>query len=109
MTRYIWHEGQWWPAAPRAPQPRVHIISDHMQPLRHPATGAVIDSKSAFRAITRANGYMELGNDAPATTPSAATDPKDVRADVIEAMQMVEQGHQTEPLPGVAPGTRIYD
>lgn len=31
--------------------------------LRHPATGKMMDSKSRFRAETRARGCVEVGND----------------------------------------------
>lgn len=110
MTRYVWHGGQWYPMARHAPLPSraPYIISDHMQPLRHPVTGDMLDSKSAFRALTKANGYVEMGNDAPMTSPGA-TDPKDVQADIIEALHMHEQGYQPEPLERAAPDARIYE
>tara|TARA_R100000455_G_C6235010_1_gene95532 strand:+ start:422 stop:721 length:300 start_codon:yes stop_codon:yes gene_type:complete len=38
------------------------IISDTMPPTEH-VDGKFYDSKSAFRAVTEAKGYVELGND----------------------------------------------
>lgn len=43
--------------------PRVHVISDGMDATRHPVTGRIYESKSRFRADTRATGCVELGND----------------------------------------------
>jgi hypothetical protein len=40
-----------------------NIISDIMAPLKHPGTGAVIDSKARFRQHTRAAGCVEVGTD----------------------------------------------
>jgi hypothetical protein len=39
------------------------VISDTMNAMRHPATGKLMDSKSRFRAVTRAHGCVEVGND----------------------------------------------
>lgn len=40
------------------------VISDTMgTALRHPSTGKLMDSKSGFRAITRAHGCVEVGNE----------------------------------------------
>lgn len=43
--------------------PRVHVIQDSMEPTWHPATGETIDSKSAFRRLTKASGCEEVGNE----------------------------------------------
>ena len=40
-----------------------YVISDIMDPMRHHGTGAIIDSKSKFRANTKASGCVELGNE----------------------------------------------
>lgn len=40
-----------------------HIISDHMQPLKHHGSGKIIDSKSSFRKETKALGCIEIGNE----------------------------------------------
>lgn len=48
--------------APRKTE--VHsVITDTMDPLMHHAIGKPVDSKSAFRRITRDHGYYEVGND----------------------------------------------
>ena len=41
-----------------------YVISDHMDPLKHHASGKVFDSKSEFRKETKALGMVEMGNDA---------------------------------------------
>lgn len=42
------------------------VVSDSLGgQLRHPATGAVTDSKSHFRQMTRASGCTEVGDQAP--------------------------------------------
>ena len=53
-----------WCAEPKQANRSVSVISDTMQPLRHMATGKVIDSKSQFRNETKAAGCVELGNEA---------------------------------------------
>ncbi len=50
-------------APPRHSGPVRGVISDTMGPLRHPITGKLMDSKSRFRAETRAHGCVEVGND----------------------------------------------
>lgn len=39
-----------------------YVISDTMDPLRHMGTGKMIDSKSRFRADTKASGCIETGD-----------------------------------------------
>ncbi len=39
------------------------VISDTMTPIKHHGTGRVIDSKSKFRADTKASGCVEIGNE----------------------------------------------
>jgi len=38
------------------------VHQDTMEPLKHPFTGEVFDSKSAFRRVTKANGGVEVGD-----------------------------------------------
>lgn len=40
-----------------------HVISDTMDAMRHPCNGQWYDSKSKFRAETRARGCTEVGNE----------------------------------------------
>lgn len=55
-------------AAPRiqSTDPRVYVIGDVMDPMKHMGTGRMHDSKAKFRADTRAMGCVEVGNDAAA-------------------------------------------
>ena len=107
--RYIWHGGQWVDVtnAPRRPRVGPYIITDTMAPAVHPATGLVFDSKSAFREVTRAHGLVELGNDAPSVPPAPAVQ-ADLKQDVAEAINMLEQGYQPPPVETAEADTRIY-
>lgn len=68
--------------------PRVYLQTDTLsQDLYHHAAKRHFDSKSAFRAATRNHGCIELGNDQPVQTATLASDPKEVKADVIKAYQ----------------------
>jgi hypothetical protein len=110
MTRYVWHAGEWLPAPARQPRVPVFpgIIRDHMEPAQHPCTGERFESKSAFRAVTRAHGCVELGNDAPVTPPQFQVDRRELREDIATAMQMVEQGYQPPPAEQSASDARVY-
>lgn len=62
---YVMREGKLVPieeAGPRYGQPnKAHYVSqDTMPPTEHPLTGEVFESKSAFRAVTKAHGYEEV-------------------------------------------------
>lgn len=67
MTVYVYRDGKLVDrntAGPRQQGPVRGVISDAMRdPLRHPITGKLMDSKSQFRAVTRAHGCVEVGND----------------------------------------------
>ncbi len=66
MTIFVYRDGKLVDrdTAPPRHQGRVQgVISDTMQGMRHPITGKVMDSKSQFRAVTRAHGCVEVGND----------------------------------------------
>lgn len=58
------------------------VISDTMQPLKHMGTGRMTDSKSIFRADTKASGCVEIGNEAPKARHPIALD-KGQRRDAI--------------------------
>lgn len=50
--------------------PATYVISDTLPGhLKHPCTGAMIDSKAKFREHTRASGCVEVGTDAAALKP----------------------------------------
>ncbi len=66
MTVYVYRAGKLVDrdtAPPRHQGPVRGVISDAMGALRHPSTGQLMDSKSQFRAVTRAHGCVEVGND----------------------------------------------
>jgi hypothetical protein len=107
MTRYVWGNGDWIDTTgwKRPPRKTPYIVRDSMTPAVHPVTGDVLDSKSAFRAITREHGLTEIGNESPATGIAAA--PAITKADVAQAYEMVEQGYTPPPNETVAPDTRI--
>lgn len=108
--RYVWHAGDWRDVTDykRPPRKTPYLIRDTMGAAVHPATGEVLDSKSAFRAVTRAHGLVELGNDAPAAAP-VGPQPGDIARDVAEAIQMLEQGYTPPPVEVADAETRIYN
>jgi hypothetical protein len=75
-----------------APQSRSHlpvpgIISDTMDEVEHPCDGKHYSSKSAFRRVTRANGCIEVGNDAQRfKSPKRGTDDKGIELAVDKAI-----------------------
>jgi hypothetical protein len=79
-----------------------------MAPAQHPCTGEVLESKSAFRAVTRAHGCVEMGNDAPIAPPAYQVDRKELRADIANALQQHEQGYRPPPTEPAADDVRIY-
>lgn len=46
----------------RSALPCPHVISDIMEPVEH-VDGNFYTSKAAYRAISRANGLLEIGNE----------------------------------------------
>lgn len=50
-------------AAPRGTIGVRGVISDTMDPLIHPCTNKMMDSKSEFRKVTKAKGGVEVGNE----------------------------------------------
>lgn len=61
-----------------------YIIQDSMDALIHPCTGTKIESKSAFRKITKAHGCTEMGNEKP--TPQKPPSPLGgIREDLVRA------------------------
>ena len=77
-------------AGPRhASDPAPSVISDTMQALRHMGTGRMLDSKSQFRADTRASGCVEVGTDPAALRSAPRPEPQGVRDDVQRALAEV--------------------
>ena len=92
MTKYVWHDGDWREYVPMPPAPRVYIIRDGMEPLRHMATGEIMDSKSAYSKKTKDLGYVEFGNDVPMPQKPVWHDATR-KADIAQAVEMVKQGY----------------
>lgn len=66
MTIYVYRDGRLVDrdtAPPRHQGPVRGVISDNMPAMRHPITQKLMDSKSRFRAETRAHGCVEVGSD----------------------------------------------
>lgn len=66
MTTYVWRNGKCIEKSEAPPKSGgVFVISDTLPggALRHPITGKLMDSKSQFRAVTRAHGCVEVGNE----------------------------------------------
>lgn len=63
LDKIVWNHTPPEQAISRETGRAFHYISDHMDATWHPHTGQVLDSKSAFRKITRDHGYVEVGND----------------------------------------------
>ena len=55
-------------STPVSDLPRPHVISDIMPPTEQ-VDGHFYESKSAFRAVGRANGLTEVGNEKPRPRP----------------------------------------
>ena len=63
------HDVAAWPDNHREPEPQRSTLAvpmfvrDDMSAVEHPHDGKEYTSKSAFRRVTRQNGYVEVGND----------------------------------------------
>lgn len=79
------------PIAERSTLPAPMLALDTMDALWHPHTGQLMDSKSAFRAVTKAAGSEEIGNEVQKDTRSVEGPSRD---EVGRAIQMVNQGYR---------------
>lgn len=105
MAKYIWHDGEWVQVTRRAPRPSIApaIHRDGMSLAWHPGSGMPTDSKSRFRKWNREHGFTEMGTDAPTERKRAYT-PAVTKADLGEAIQMLNQGYKPDPLPRLHEG-----
>jgi hypothetical protein len=91
--------------------PAIH--RDTSEPMVHPATGEVFDSKSRFRETTKARGLVEVGTDNLTNLNPRRADVKSRKQDIAQAMQMVEQGYQAPPVESLSDadwaGTRMLE
>jgi hypothetical protein len=80
-------------APQRSDLPAPGVITDCMSPLQH-VDGNTYDSKAAFRRVTKARGYVEVGND-PARfdhSPVKRDDSQFIRDAVEQAGARVANG-----------------
>lgn len=101
--RYVWHKGEWVEAwvgqaltEPCLPTPG--IITDDMVPACHPVSGVVVDSKSAFRRMTKDAGCVELGNDAAQVVAQRPEPDRTIRQDIHKAWQKLAEGYKPQSL-----------
>ena len=86
------------PSPPRGPRSHIAapmLIRDTIDPLLGMHDGKTYDSKSSLRASYKANGLIELGNDAP-TEPTAPPRPGGMREDIVAAYQKVRDGYKPQ-------------
>jgi len=92
---YHWSDN--WPANHVEPRPERSALPapmlalDSIDPTWHPHDGHYYDSKSQFRAITKASGGEEVGNDVQSDNRKYEPVSRD---DVGEAIQMLNQGYK---------------
>ena len=63
MTTYVIRDGKLVEKTAANADPRVHLISDHLDYVLNPATGLRYDSKSAYYKAVRAAGCEIIGNE----------------------------------------------
>lgn len=86
--------GTWHTVVRQPPPPRVFLRLDTLDaPLQHPCNGLWYESKSAFRAVTKAYGCVERGTD---RIPPKVYEPDDRKIEdtILRAKQKVEQGYK---------------
>lgn len=92
-TVYVWREGLGVIPKDQAEplNASAYLIRDQMDPIVHHATGQLVDSKSRFRAMTKAAGCIEVGNEVqkPRQRPR-----EDLTKDVAKAVRMVREGYR---------------
>ena len=64
----------------------IHVISDTMAPTKHMGTGRIHDSKSRFRADTRAMGCEEIGTEPVRARPRPEPSMHDIAMDVKKSI-----------------------
>ena len=77
----------------------IHVISDIMDDTRHMADGKFYNSKAKFRAVTKAHGCIEVGNDAslaPRPRPQVQLDRRERRNDIAKAIWELKNGRRAD-------------
>jgi hypothetical protein len=87
------------PAPKRSGLAAPMVISDGMPDTQHPCTGQYMSSKSAYRAVTKAHGCIEMGNDPARLRPRQKPRPdrKAIRDSVAKARARFNRGERTTP------------
>jgi len=99
---FVYRDGKLVPKSEAAPLYLAPmVIRDGQNPVIHPATGEMVDSKSKMRQITKDAGCIEIGtSDFPKPQPQSDRQMRDA---VGRAIQMVKEGYK--PSLRVVPGT----
>jgi hypothetical protein len=92
VERGIWRVKRTSSPVARSALPCPMLISDEMPPTEH-VDGRHYTSKAAFRAITRAHGLTEVGNDKP-PPKRRSTDAKTVKAARREALKTATEKYR---------------
>lgn len=83
------------PIGARSHLPTPYVVSDTMPPTEH-LDGRFYESKSTYRAVTKAHGCIEIGNDPARLRPKQKTKPDDkaIKDAVQKASAMVKAGYR---------------
>ena len=106
MTTYVYRNGELVEkhlAAPKGIGFVRGVISDSIPDMVHPANGKRYDSKSSFRKVTKAHGYIEVGNEKQQDNRKPVH--QDFQRDVGEAIQKLKEGYR----PGTGQGSYSGD
>jgi len=89
MPTYVYRDGRVVDKATARPRsvnaPVRGVISDTMPAMRHPITQKLMDSKSGFRAVTKAYGCVEVGNEVQRDT--RRVDMPSLKGDIAHAIR----------------------
>jgi hypothetical protein len=88
-----WPDNHVEPVPERSALPAPMLALDTMDALWHPHDGRKYESKSEFRAVTKAAGGEEVGNDVQTDNRRVDRVTKD---EVAQAIQMVKQGYKPQ-------------
>ncbi len=90
MPTYVYRNGKMIEKSKAPPKSGAFVISDTMNAMRHPITQKLMDSKSQFRAVTRAHGCVEVGNETQRDTRRLDNfDSNSRKGDIARAIQQL--------------------
>lgn len=78
----------------RSDLPAPMLIGDEMPPTQHQCNGEILTSKAAFRAITKAHGCVEVGNDRLPPKQRSKPSRAEAKRTVTRAAARVERGER---------------